>query len=127
GFEPEAPIGIELYESREQFAVRTSGLPQTAIQGVCFGKTLATLSLAEEPANLGMTLWHELAHVFHIQLSKSRVPRWFTEGLAELETALHRPEWSRELDPQLFGALLDGRLPPVEIGSASRRERRERS
>lgn len=113
GFEPEAPIGIELYESREQFAVRTSGLPQTAIQGVCFGKTLATLSLAEEPANLGMTLWHELAHVFHIQLSKSRVPRWFTEGLAELETALHRPEWSRELDPQLFGALRDGRLPPV--------------
>lgn len=113
GFEPEAPIGIELYESREQFAVRTSGLPQTAIQGVCFGKTLATLSLAEGPANLGMTLWHELAHVFHIQLSKSRVPRWFTEGLAELETALQRPEWSRELDPELFGALRDGRLPPV--------------
>ena len=24
---------------------------------------------------------HELAHVFHIQLSDSRVPRWFTEGL----------------------------------------------
>lgn len=113
GFEPEAPIGIELYESREQFAVRTSGLPQTAIQGVCFGRTLATLSLAEEPANLGMTLWHELAHVFHIQLSKSRVPRWFTEGLAELETALQRPEWSRELDPELFGALREDRLPPV--------------
>lgn len=114
GFEPEGPIGVELYEKREHFAVRTSGLPQTGIQGVCFGRTLATMSLAEEPANLGMTLWHELAHVFHIQLSRSRVPRWFTEGLAELETARERPEWSRELDPQLFQALRAERLPPVD-------------
>lgn len=113
GFEPEAPIGVELYESRDQFAVRTSGLPQTAIQGVCFGRTLATLSLGQESANLGMTLWHELAHVFHIQLSKSRVPRWFTEGVAELETALERPEWRRELDPQLFEALRSQRLPTI--------------
>jgi tetratricopeptide (TPR) repeat protein len=113
GFEPEGPIGVELYAKREQFAVRTSGLPQTGIQGVCFGRTLATMSLAEEPANLGMTLWHELAHVFHIQLSRSRVPRWFTEGLAELETARERPEWSRELDPQLYQALRSERLPPV--------------
>lgn len=113
GFEPEGPIGVEIYEKREQFAVRTSGLPQTGIQGVCFGRTLATMSLPDEPANLGMTLWHELAHVFHIQLSKSRVPRWFTEGVAELETARQRPEWSRELDPQLFEALRAGRVPPV--------------
>lgn len=113
GFEPETPIGVELYESRDQFAVRTSGLPQTAIQGVCFGRTLATMSLGQEPANLGMTLWHELAHVFHIQLSQSRVPRWFTEGVAELETALERPEWRRELDPQLYDALRAERLPTI--------------
>ncbi len=118
GFSPETPVGIELYESRDQFAVRTSGLPQTEIQGVCFGRTLATITPGAEPANLGMTLWHELSHVFHIQLSKSHVPRWLTEGLAEHETASERTEWKRELDPQLYDAIRSQRLPPV--GSLSR-------
>jgi hypothetical protein len=113
GFTPETPVGIELYASRESFAVRTSGLPRTAIQGVCFGQTLATLSLAEEKFNLPMTLWHELAHVFHIQLSKNRVPRWFTEGLAEHETLLERPEWAREHDVDFFEALRQERIPQV--------------
>jgi tetratricopeptide (TPR) repeat protein len=113
GFTPSTPIGVELYGERENFAIRTSGLPSTAIQGVCFGKTLAAMSPHEEKFNLGMTVWHELAHVFHIQMSKSHVPRWFTEGLAEYETLAERPEWSREHDPALFEALRSGRLPKV--------------
>jgi len=113
GIEPETPIGIELYATREAFSVRTSGLPRTPIQGVCFGRTLASMSLHEEKFNLGMTLWHELAHVFHIQLSKYHVPRWFTEGLAEYETLAERTEWSRELDPDLFQALRGNRVPEV--------------
>ena len=63
--------------------------------------------------DIGMTVWHELAHVFHIQMSKSHVPRWFTEGLAEYETLAERPEWSREHDPALYEALRSGRLPKV--------------
>ncbi|HEY3495365.1 MAG TPA: tetratricopeptide repeat protein [Polyangiaceae bacterium] len=114
GFTPKTPVGVELYADREHFAVRTSGLPETAIQGVCFGHTLASLSPQKETFNLGMTLWHELSHVFHIQLSDSRVPRWFTEGLAEYETALARPEWSREQDPELFELRRAGRLPTIE-------------
>lgn len=114
GFTPELPVGVELYADREHFAVRTSGLPETAIQGVCFGRTLASMSPQKESFNFGMTLWHELSHVFHIQLSKSRVPRWFTEGLAEYETALARPEWTREQDPELFELRRAGRLPSVE-------------
>lgn len=112
-FVPATPIGIELYPSREHFAVRTSGLPQTFIQGVCFGKTLAAMSPKVERFNIGMTLWHELAHVFHIQLSKSHVPRWFTEGLAEYETLVARPEWRREYDADLFEALRKGKIPPL--------------
>jgi tetratricopeptide repeat protein len=88
-------------------------LPETAIQGVCFGRTLAAMSPKHESFNLGMTLWHELSHVFHIQLSKSHVPRWFTEGLAEYETIIRRPEWAREQDPDLYQALRAGRLPAV--------------
>ena len=112
-FTPSTPIGVELYGERENFAIRTSGLPSTAIQGVCFGKTLAAMSPHEEKFNIGMTVWHELAHVFHIQMSKSHVPRWFTEGLAEYETLAERPEWSREHDPALYEALRSGRLPKV--------------
>jgi cellulose synthase operon protein C len=112
-FTPVTPVGIELYTERESFAVRTSGLPQTAIQGVCFGKTLASMSPYFEKFNVGMTLWHELAHVFHIQLSANHVPRWFTEGLAEYETLIARPEWRREQDTELYLAFESGRLPKV--------------
>ncbi len=114
GYEPRAPLGIELYVSREEFAVRTSGLPRTAIQGVCFGRKLATMSPAGSEGNLGMTLWHELAHVFHIGQSESRVPRWLTEGMAEWETEHLGRGWSRELDRQLYQAHRDHRLPPLE-------------
>jgi tetratricopeptide (TPR) repeat protein len=113
GFTPKVPVGVELYADREHFAIRTSGLPETAIQGVCFGHTLASMSPQKEKFNLGMTVWHELAHVFHIQLSKNRVPRWFTEGLAEYETTLARPEWSREQGPELFELRRAGRLPSI--------------
>jgi hypothetical protein len=79
------------------------------------------MSLVEEKFNLGMTLWHELAHVFHIQLSRSRVPRWFTEGLAEYETEHERPEWSREHDPALFAAWRDhrGAMPSQRVTLAT--------
>jgi tetratricopeptide (TPR) repeat protein len=117
-FTPQTPIGVELYAERENFGIRTGGLPQIAIQGVCFGKTLASMSPANESFNLGMTLWHELSHVFHIQMSRSRVPRWFTEGLAEYETIIARPEWVRENDQELFEALRSDRLPA--LGNMSR-------
>jgi tetratricopeptide (TPR) repeat protein len=113
GFVPAGPIGVELYAERENFGVRTGGLPETAIQGVCFGHTLASMSPKYESFNLGMTLWHELSHVFHIQLSRGRVPRWFTEGLAEYETVVARPEWVREQDPDLYQAVRAARLPQV--------------
>ena len=60
-----------------------------------------------------MILWHELAHVFHIQMSKNRVPRWFTEGLAEYETIIVRPEWQREEHLALYHGLREGKVPKV--------------
>jgi tetratricopeptide (TPR) repeat protein len=113
GFSPTTPVGIELYADAEHFSVRTSGLPNVGIQGVCFGQTLAALSPNAGPFNWGMIVWHELAHVFHIQRSKSHVPRWFTEGLAEYETLVERPEWKREEDMGLYQSLRAGKLPRV--------------
>ena len=113
GFTPSTPVGIELYADSQHFSVRTSGLPNIGIQGVCFGKTLAALSPSAGNFNWGMILWHELAHIFHIQRSNSRVPRWFTEGLAEYETIIRRPEWQREEYLALYHGLRDGKIPRV--------------
>ncbi len=110
-FVPKAPIRVELYGSRSQFSVRTSGLPSVAIQGVCFGQVVAAVGPGAEPFNWGNVLWHELGHVFAIQLSKNRVPRWFTEGLSEYETIARRPEWARELDGELYDAIVANQLP----------------
>jgi tetratricopeptide (TPR) repeat protein len=110
-FAPTVPVHVEMYGSREQFSVRTSGLPNIGIQGVCFGHVVAAMSPASEPFNWGNVLWHELGHVFAIQLSKNHVPRWFTEGLSEYETMIRRPEWQRELDPELYAALKKNKLP----------------
>jgi predicted Zn-dependent protease len=111
GFSPEGPISIELFASPEHFAVRTVGLPHIGVQGVCFGKVLTALSPRGGEFNWGQIVWHELSHVFHVQLSKSRVPRWFTEGLAEYETTRARPEWKREDDRILFDALTKNKVP----------------
>ena len=111
-FVPTTPVQVELYSTREQFSVRTSGLPNIGIEGVCFGRVVAAMTPPKaEPFNWGNVVWHELGHVFAIQLSKNHVPRWFTEGLSEYETIARRPEWRRELDPDLYLALTENRLP----------------
>ena len=84
---PPGPIVFELYAAPEHYAVRTVGLPRLGVAGVCFGRVITSQSPTNGAFNWGMVLAHELAHVFALQLSRSRVPRWFTEGLAELETA----------------------------------------
>jgi tetratricopeptide (TPR) repeat protein len=111
GFVPKVPVQVELYANREHFSVRTSGLPNIGIQGVCFGGMIAAISPKAEPFNWGNVVWHELGHVFAIQLSKNHVPRWFTEGLSEYETIARRPEWARELDPELYQAITQNKLP----------------
>lgn len=115
GFTPEGPVRIELFNDTQHFSVRTTGLPNLGVQGVCFGKVVTAISPAGGPFNWGQITWHELAHVFHIQLSNNRVPRWFTEGLAEYETIVARPEWGREEDHRLYQAIANDRLPPLRL------------
>ncbi len=112
-FTPTGPVRIELYASPQHFSVRTDGLPNLGVQGVCFGQVLTALSPRGGAFDWAQVTTHELAHVFHIQLSNHRVPRWFTEGLAEHETVMARPEWRRENDPELFAALQERTLPPI--------------
>jgi cellulose synthase operon protein C len=113
GFTPKTPVVLELYQNKDDFGIRTSGLPDLGALGVCFGQVITAMSPSNGDINWGMVLWHELGHVFAIQLSNSRVPRWFTEGLSEYETLRVRPDWRRENDADLYGALANGTLPSI--------------
>ena len=63
-FVPKTPVQVEMYAGREPFSVRTSGLPNIGIQGVCFGGMIAAISPKAEPFNWGNVVWHALGHVF---------------------------------------------------------------
>jgi tetratricopeptide (TPR) repeat protein len=113
GVAPKTPVTLELYADRNDYGIRTVGLPDISALGVCFGQVITAMSPANGDINWGMILWHELGHVFAIQLSNSRVPRWFTEGLSEYETLIARPDWRRENDADLYGALANNALPSI--------------
>ncbi len=113
GFTPKTPVTLELYADRNDYGIRTVGLPDIAALGVSFGQVITAMSPATGDINWGMVLWHELGHVFAIQLSNSRVPRWFTEGLSEYETLIARPDWRRENDADLYGAVANKSLPSI--------------
>jgi tetratricopeptide (TPR) repeat protein len=113
GFTPTLPITFELYNDPDHYSVRTVGLPNLGALGVCFGRVVTALSPSNGNVNWGMILWHELGHVFALQASRNRVPRWYTEGLSEYETIIARPEWRRENDLDVWMAMQAGRLPSV--------------
>jgi tetratricopeptide (TPR) repeat protein len=99
-FTPKGPILIEMFQKHDDFAVRTVGLPgMIGALGACFGRVVTLDSpKARKPGdfNWAPTLWHELAHVMTLQLSKQRVPRWLTEGISTYEEKLGSPAWGRE-------------------------------
>ncbi|MGB5706463.1 MAG: tetratricopeptide repeat protein, partial [Arenicellales bacterium] len=115
---PEKPIRIELYPDHADFSVRSVGLAGVGLLGVAFGPVVAmdSPSARERGAfNWGSTLWHELAHVFHLSMSDNRVPRWFSEGLAVYEERIARPGWGGDVSPDFLRAYLDRRLLPVSL------------
>ena len=113
GYQPKTPVVVELFQNADHYSVRTIGLPNLGALGICFGQVITAMSPSVGDINWAMVLWHELSHVFAIQLSNSRVPRWFTEGLSEYETVLARPEWRRENDSDVYAAMADGVLPSI--------------
>jgi tetratricopeptide (TPR) repeat protein len=114
--EPGELIRIELYPDHADFSVRSVGLAGVGLLGVCFGPVVAMDSPAARERgafNWGSTLWHELAHVFHLSMTANRVPRWFSEGLAVYEERIARPGWGGDVTPDFLLAYLEGRLLPV--------------
>lgn len=56
----------------------------------------------------GETFVHELSHAFADAASGGRAPRWFLEGLAELDAAHFEPTFVRELQRARESVLADG-------------------
>ena len=110
------PVQVEVYPDHEDFAVRTLGVPGLGALGVTFGHVLAMDSPSGRPPgqfHWASTLWHEMSHVFTLTGTGSRVPRWFTEGLAvHEETAVNR-EWGDRISPMVLKAIKDKKLLPV--------------
>jgi tetratricopeptide (TPR) repeat protein len=116
GWQPAGPIRIELYPDHRDFSVRTLGLAGIGILGVSFGPVVALDSPAARPVgsfNWGSVLWHEIAHSFHMGVSKHRVPRWFSEGLSVYEEQQAREGWGNDVTVDFLKAFNADLMLPV--------------
>jgi len=114
GFTPTGPITIEIFPKHDDFAVRNLGLPgMIGALGACFGRVVTMDSpTARQPGTFSWqaTLWHELAHVITLQMSKQRIPRWLTEGISVYEESVQRPEWGRDMETTFARAMDRGKV-----------------
>jgi tetratricopeptide (TPR) repeat protein len=116
-FKLQGPVQVEVYPNHEDFAVRTLGMPGIGALGVTFGYYIAMDSPSSRTPgqfHWDSTMWHELSHVYVLAMTKSRVPRWFTEGLAVYEeTGNGNPDWGDRLDPEAISAIKNKKLLPI--------------
>ena len=111
-----APVQVELLPNHEDFAVRTMGMPGLGALGVTFDTVVAMDSPSARPPGTNhwaSTMWHELSHVYVLSATKSRVPRWFTEGMAVHEETAVSPEWGDRLSPDVIKTIAEKKLLPV--------------
>jgi cellulose synthase operon protein C len=114
GFTPTGPVLVEVFNKHDDFAVRNLGLPgMIGALGACFGRVVTMDSpSARSPGTFSWqaTLWHELAHVVTLQMSKQRIPRWLTEGISVYEEGRQRPEWGRDMEVTFARAMDRGKV-----------------
>jgi tetratricopeptide (TPR) repeat protein len=110
------PVQVEVYPDHEDFAVRTMGMPGLGALGVTFGYLIAMDSPSGRPPgsfHWGSTLWHELNHVFVLELTHHKSPRWISEGLAVYEETVAGDGWGDRLTPDVIRAIKEKRLLPI--------------
>ncbi len=115
-FQLRQPVVIEIYNNHEDFAVRTAGMPGLGLLGVTFGHVLAMDSPSSRAVNdfhWGSTLWHELAHVYTLESTDHRVPRWFSEGISVYEEWRSGPIKGVSIPMFVYGALAAGKALPI--------------
>jgi cellulose synthase operon protein C len=116
GYAPTEPTTIEIYPDHDDFAVRTAGLPGIGLLGVTFGNVVAMDSPSGRKSgdfHWGTTLWHEMAHVFTLSVTRNRVPRWLSEGLSVFEEWTTGPASGVAVTPPVLDAFAAGKLLPI--------------
>lgn len=111
------PMIVELYHDHDDFGVRTVSTPGIGLLGVTFGYLTAMDSPKARPAgdfHWGSTLWHEIAHVFTLEATNHRLPRWMSEGLSVYEEWNTGPLPDRSLPIDTLIAIAKGQLLPVD-------------
>ncbi len=109
-------VVFEMYSDHEDFAVRTLGMPGLGALGATFGRVVAMDSPSARPKgqfHWASTLWHEVAHVVTLSLSKNRVPRWLTEGLSMVDEREGGPGWGDDMSIAYVRAWEKDRLLPL--------------
>ncbi len=116
GFKLQEPVTVELYPDHDDFAVRVAALPGIGLLGVTFGYVVAMDSpsgRASGDFHWGSTLWHELAHVFTLEATDHRVPRWLSEGISVFEEWRTGPTPGVVVPPDVITALSEDKFLPV--------------
>ncbi len=117
------PILVEIFERRDDFAVRTFGLPGAeGFLGVCFGPVITANSPAsqgESPSNWESVLWHEYCHTITLAKTNNKMPRWLSEGISVFEEFQARPSWGPWFRPEYRQFILGEALTPLSELSAA--------
>jgi len=116
-FRLKRPMIVELYHDHDDFGVRTVSTPGVGLLGVTFGYLTAMDSPKARPSgefHWASTLWHEIAHVFTLEATGHRLPRWFSEGLSVYEEWNTGPLTNRELSMDVLSAIRSNQLLPIE-------------
>ena len=116
GFKPREMITVELYPDHDDFAVRVAALPGIGLLGVTFGYVVAMDSPSSRPTSefhWGSTLWHEMAHVFTLEVTDHYVPRWLSEGISVFEEWRTGPTPGVAVTPEAIAALEKKQFLPV--------------
>jgi tetratricopeptide (TPR) repeat protein len=110
-------IIVEIFPRRNEFAVRTFGLPGAeGFLGVCFGKVITANSPAsqgEHPSNWESVLWHEFCHVVTLTKTRNKMPRWLSEGISVYEEGRQDPAWAKPSSPQFRAMIMSDELTPL--------------
>ncbi|MDH3371778.1 MAG: tetratricopeptide repeat protein [Gammaproteobacteria bacterium] len=110
------PVIVEMYPDHDDFAVRTAGMPGLGILGATFGYVIAMDSpsgRSVEEFQWGTTLWHEMAHVFTLEATDHRVPRWFSEGVSVYEEWRSGPSRGVRLSHMVLDKMRDDAFLPI--------------
>ena len=112
------PVQVEVYPDHDDFAVRTIG---HAGPGRDPGRHVRDRDRDGQPIrpaagqlSLGQhAVARDEPRVSCCEATNSRVPRWFTEGLAVYEETAAAPDWGDRLDPEAIHAIQNKMLLPV--------------